>query len=501
MTITDRSEGPFRKIDSTKLDPVAVVAQCLDNQWVPRDLLGTMADNGWSLNDPNVVQRRLEDSRHEYLRSILNAPQVIINRAFFFNNPVVYRDFLQEGEPSKAFTSLLSTSVIIPYLLRETSPTQEQIFTVQPQGWEAWQRVASQTSSSCLRLSWDKEQNNEYVHSYMELPFRRFLLTTAAFEEDALKRDFDLGDEEAHEFMATLREVSMWAAGAEDVRRETFYERFVVMDGTKPADGFYDRSKPFAAQLKQLADLRYNTTLADAMDRYALTPVDSLHRAAMQEERQLIRMKGVDTKALLEVLLRRRAFDLIQDPLDVGLAGLDLQHVWQARKTDEWTNYIASLKSLITTPEQFDTRAQDVYSRYVDLAAQLSNIVGARRQGLVDRWQPVIQVTIETLGSVITVLFAEQPLVQVVGKVASSIAGRASTAVVRFAVVGRDQRRARRQLSTSVDLMRVQFHRTADEWRQLTSELEQAGFRVRDMDRQPEADANLDVPEQSEGDG
>jgi hypothetical protein len=124
-----------------------------------------MAKNGWSLNDPNVVQRRLEDSRHEYLRSILNAPQVIINRAFFFNNPVVYRDFLQEGEPSKAFTSLLSTSVIIPYLLRETSPTQEQIFTVQPQGWEAWQRVASRTSSSCLRLSWDKEQNSEYVQS------------------------------------------------------------------------------------------------------------------------------------------------------------------------------------------------------------------------------------------------------------------------------------------------------------------------------------------------
>jgi hypothetical protein len=51
-----------------------------------------------------------------------------------------------------------------------------------------------------------------------------------------------------------------------------------------------------------------------------------------------------------------------------------------------------------------------------------------------------------------------------------------------------------------VDLMRVQFQRTADEWRHLTKGLEEAGFQVHDMDRQPEADANLDVPEQSEDD-
>jgi hypothetical protein len=499
MTIDDRLYDPFRRIESTALDPVAVVAQCLDNQWVPRDLLTTMVSNGWSLNEQNVAQRRLEDSRHEYLRAILNAPQVIINRAFFFNNPVVFRDFLQDGESSKAFKSLLSTSVIVPYLLRETSPTEEQRFTVHPQGWDAWLRVARETSSSCLRLSWDDEQeNDEYVHSYLERPFRRFLLTMADFEQEALTRDFSLDDEEADLFKTRLREVSQWAAGTEDVRRETFYKRFVVVDGTKPADGIYDRSKPFAAQLKQLADLRYNTTLADAMDRYALTPVDSLHRAAMQEERQFIRAKGMDTDALLNVLLQRRAFDLVQNPLDVGLAGLELNHVWQARRTDEWLQYIASLKSLITAPEEFGTRAQDVYSRYVDLAGQLSDIVGSRRKGVVDRWEPVIQVTIETLGSVISVVFADQPLVQVVGKVASSIAGRASTAVVRFAVVGRDQWRARRQLGTSVDLMRVRFHRTADEWRQLTSELKGAGFLVQDMGRQPETDANLDVPEPSE---
>lgn len=479
---------------------MAVVAQCLDNQWVPRDLLTAMADHGWSLNDARVVNRRLEDSRHEYLRSILNSPQVIINRAFFFNNPIVYTDFLKEGTAKDAFKSLLSTSVIVPYLLKEKSLLDEQKFTVHSQGWDAWREVAVETSSACLRLSWDDAENDAYVHDYLERPFRRFLLTMAEFEAEALKRDFQLDDDGARSFTKRLREVSRWAVDSEDVRRETFYQQFVVAEGTKPADGIYARhqDKPFATQLKQLADLRYNTTLADALDRYALTPADSLHRAAMQEERQLQRAKGVDTKTLLELLIRRRSFDLVQTPLDVGFTGLELSHVWQARRTDEWTRYIQSLRSLIAAPEEFDAQAQDVYSRYVDLAGQLSKIVGKRREGLVDRWAPVIQVTVETLGSVISVVFGAEPVVQVIGKVAGSVAGRASTAVVRFAVVGRDVRRARRELGTSVDLMRVQFGRTADEWRQLTDELERAGFRLHAMDREPEADANLDVPEEAE---
>jgi hypothetical protein len=499
VTIATQPEDTFDRIDNTDLDPLAVVAQCLDNQWVPRELLDAMVKRGLPLTDKTVARRRLQDSRHEYLRSILNAQQVVINRAFFFNNPVVYRDFLRKGKSRDAFTSLLSDSVIIPYLLRESSPVQEQKFTVVPEGWRAWQRVANDNHSACLRLSWNDAENEDYVRENMEKPFRSFLLTATQFELEPLKRDFGLDDDMAREFKKQLREVSRWAVDNDDVRRETFYQTFVVVDGTKPADGWYDPAKPFAAQLKQLADLRYNTTLADAMDRYALTPVDSLHRAALQEQQQLIRAKGVDTEALLAVLLRRHAFALVQNPLDVGFTGLALHHVWQARQSDEWTRYIDSLKALIAKPEEFEDRAQHVYSRYVGLAGQLGSIVGKRRQGVLDRWEPIIQVTIETLGSVITIVFGSEPYVEIIGKVASSIAARASTAVVRFAVVGRDQRRARTQLGTSVDLMRVHFSRTADDWKHLTSELARAGFAVHDMTRQPEADANLDVPKGDDG--
>lgn len=495
------SNVPFRRIDNTDLAPVAVVAQCLDNQWVPRDLLADMLSSAWSLGEREVTRRRLELSRHEYLRSILNAQQVIINRAFFFNNPTVYRDFLKEGPQRSAFLDLLSKAVLVPFLLQEDSPVQPQSFTVQDEGWRAWMRVANECSSSCLRLSWDDNENTDYFRQYMVRPFRRFLLSMADFEIDGLQRDFGLRNSEAaRQMLGRLREVARWAIDSETVNREEFYKEFIVADGTNPADGYYDRKKPFSGELKQLVDLRYNSTLADAVDRYSLTPADSLHRAALQEERQLTKAKGVEIDALLDVLLRRRAFDLVQSALDVGLTGLDLHHVSAARDTDEWHQYTASLKGLIEQPVDFSDRGQDVYSRYVDLARRLGVIVGDRRKGVVDRWEPIIQLTVETLGSVITVAFGSQPHVELVGKVASGIALRASTAVVRFAVVGRDQRRASAELGTSMDLMRVRLGRTGEEWEYLLRRLAEAGLPVYDMNRSPEADANFDVPEKADDD-
>jgi hypothetical protein len=324
----------------------------------------------------------------------------------------------------------------------------------------------------------------------------------ADFEVDGLKRDFGLGSlEVAQQMMKRLREVARWAVDSEVVTREHFYREFVVADNTNPADGCFDGTKPFAGELKQLADLRYNSTLADAVDRYSLTPANSLHRAALQEERQLSKAKGVEPDVLLDVLLRRRAFDLVQSALDIGLTGLDLHHVWSARGTDEWIRYITSLEGLISNPEEFSVRGQEVYSRYVDLARRIGTIVGDRRRGVVDRWEPIIQLTVETLGSVITIVFGPQPYVEIIGKVATGIAVRSSTAVVRFAVVGRDQRRASAELGTSMDLMRVRLRRTGEEWDYLKRKLAEAGFPVYDMTRSPEADANLDVPERADDSG
>src|ERR1700722_8101313 len=106
MSISELANESFRRITNRDLDPVAVVAQCLDNQWVPADLLATMVERGWSLTTPGVAKRKLQDSRHEYLRALLNSQQVIVNRAFFGNNRVVYQDFLQKGSQRTAFQEM-----------------------------------------------------------------------------------------------------------------------------------------------------------------------------------------------------------------------------------------------------------------------------------------------------------------------------------------------------------------------------------------------------------
>ncbi|MDF4248811.1 hypothetical protein [Streptomyces sp. WMMB303] len=499
----------FNKIVNSDLEPVAVVAQCLDNQWIPQELLGSMLERGRSLRDAEVAGARLQAVRHEYLRAILNAQQVIVNRAFFLNNQAVYQDFQNGGASRDAFKELLRDAVIVPYLYRERGLVAEQSFTVRTEGERAWREVVADAGTgSCLRLSWDEDENTRLTDLKLKDSFHDQLLSMARFRTESLMRDFKLDDEGARQLKARLRDVSRWAVDRESVVREEFYREFVVAEGTDPAEGRYDRSKPFAGELKQLADLKYNTSLSDAVGRYPLTPADSLDRTALQElDRALSRGTAVSADELVR-MLQQQAFALVQNPLDVGLTGLDLHHVRQARGTDEWTLYKDSLLRLLRdperlaeTPEAFRDRSQDVYNRYVSLAERLGGIVGARRAGVVDRWQPIIKMSIHTLGSVISVIFGEEPWIEVVGKVADSVAATASKGVVRFAVVGRDQRQTRKQMETSVDLMQVRFDRTREEWEGLVRRMQEAGFSRREPVHRPGEDATLNAPDESEGTG
>lgn len=495
--------GEFKKILNTDLEKVTVVSQCLDNQWVPRELLSSMFRRGRSLRDAKVIDARLDAVRAEYLRSLLNAEQVVVNRAFFVNNQAVYRDFEKRGVAREAFKKLLKDSVVVPYLYRETSLVDPQEFSVLSDGERVWHEVVEEVEGgSCLRLSWDDEENRRQTNLLLSRSFHDQLLRAASFESANLQRDFTLDRDSALGLKAKLREVAIWAAHQESPTREDFYREFVVAEGSHPADGQYDRSKEFSGELKQLADLKYGVTLSDALDRYPLTPADSLDRTALQElDRAVGQGPTVSTDTFLHAV-RQHAFTLAQRPLNVSLSGLGLEHVVEARGTDEWLRYkqdllllLAEPTDLLARPEEFAARSQAVYDDYVLLAGQLSRLVGGRREDLVSVWQPVIKLSIHALGATISIVFHSDPYMEVVGRVADSVASRASRAVVRFAVVGRDQRRAGKQLDTSVDLMKIGFQRTRDEWNDLVRRLQEAGFFLREPQQRPEGDATLNAPE------
>jgi hypothetical protein len=392
---------------------------------------------------------------------------------------------------------LLDDRALVPFLVTEDSPGEAPAFTVDAVGWPAWRRLLDDASPACLRLSWDAVENARSVRRLMVTRFRRFLGSLGFLDEDGLRTDLALPDEAVAPLMAVLREATTWAMERPEVTREDFYRRFVTADGTDPALGRFDRGKPFAGQLKQLVDLRYNTNLPDALDRYPLTPAESLHRTALQEERLAPRdVDPADPAELAATLLRRRAFDLVQRPLRVGLTGLDLPQVWQARQTDDWHRYVGQLQELLRRPDEFDVRAQRVYDAYVGLAERLAELVGERRADMVPSWRPVIKIVIEVLGATLTIVYSAEPVVEVSGRVAEEVVSRSSTAVVRFVVANHDRRRARNQLATGVDIMRVKFARTGADWADLIGRLRASGLPIRDgateddpaMNAPPDAD-------------
>src|SRR5260221_5095700 len=135
-----QSDGvEFEAILPDELKAISVLCQAFDNQWLPRSLLKEAIKAGGVT--PKLEQQRIKLVRAEYIRSLLNCEQVVINRAFLYNNEIIYRDYLSVENNSnpdeihnaqvnrEAFKRLLQDGVIIPFLLYERSPVEPVKFS------------------------------------------------------------------------------------------------------------------------------------------------------------------------------------------------------------------------------------------------------------------------------------------------------------------------------------------------------------------------------------
>src|SRR5205807_6096151 len=118
------------------------------------------------------MQSDLEEiTRAEYIRTLINGEQVVINRAYIYNSEVIYRDYLptknssdsdevQRAQASReAFKTLLQDNVVVPYLFTENSPVQPPKFKTL--SFEEWTRICQEVRVQCVRLSWDDDLNDE----------------------------------------------------------------------------------------------------------------------------------------------------------------------------------------------------------------------------------------------------------------------------------------------------------------------------------------------------
>ncbi|WP_157995832.1 hypothetical protein [Thermomonospora amylolytica] len=487
----DEGDVSFTPMEAGDLaGSITVVPQALDNQWFDRRLLAEVMRAGEVTGA--VHRERSRKARTEYLRAVLGAERVVVNRAYLYNNPEVYSDYLRDGPDREAFRDLLQDGVIVPYLLHEPSPLPAEPPSFQvAEGFRAWREVAEQTPMSCLRLSWDEKENAELARNVAK-EFNAFVNNLTQLEPEALKRDLDLDDmEHARSVLRRLRVVGRWVHDELDadrlVIRQGLYERFVVVDGTNVADRRYDPGKPHAAEVKQLIDLKYAANLADAVDVFCLTPADSPRRTALQEGLAALRgrgrdeLPGTDADQLL-TLLRNLAFEDVQRLLESvpTLDRLSLADIRSTRREKEWRDYRDALARLMNSRsvEAFadhDTGARAITRAYLEMLRKAEQISARRRTGeAADRYSGVTEIGIDIGALTITLLYSPEsagPAVEVVGTAAGLTAARATRVGIRWGVGRLLGRGTRRRIETTVKLLDLRMDNPAREARTLIDRL------------------------------
>lgn len=479
----------FYAYEPDELKGTKVVAQALDNQWVPRSLLRAMLKGKITIKD---AERYLEGLvRTEYIRSLINGERVVINRAYLYNSAPLVRDYLQGGASREAFKKLLDQQVIVPWLLDELSPDQKPVFGVLPQNFTSWQQICKEVAMHCVRFSWEKNTNDsrrrEFERDFQELVQN---LHVKDLQKLAIDLGLDLSSEEAlFQRLDDVHEVSnkYFRQHRKEERpyitRNVLYQQFVSASANT-AERVYDGTKPFSGEIKQLVDLFYNAHQADVFQGYLLTPIDSPTRQILQEwdPKKFQDTREVGSASLIE-MLRGSAFSLVEEGLYLRSMGqLTLQDVLTIRDTEIWQKYIQSLQALLNNPIGFNTLAQNVYYNYVELAKEMTHLIELRqsRQGgvLVAPWEPSAKVQIEVGAASLEVIWNQDGAFfqesENAGQLLKSSDPSGITPVtVRWTIgdSGTGNTSTQAKLYSSFDIMRGKMYKAQKEWNDLIKQL------------------------------
>ncbi|HEU5159588.1 MAG TPA: hypothetical protein VFU43_21505 [Streptosporangiaceae bacterium] len=485
------------KITLAELHPMAVVAQSLDNQWVPPALLRRMIDDGLELSDVRDALR--EQVRAEYIRALVNSPQVVINRAFLYNNPLVFEDFAPGAADRAAFLSLLDSGAIVQLLLTERTPVDQPAFlerqaapnyTLLERGWRAWTAAAGEAQVHSLRFSWtDEAANAEQVRRRLAHTFTKQGLTLVNLDAAHLALDLGIDRDTALRVKRRLADVNAHcadiAARDEFVTREMLYKEFVTAEGTDPALGRYSRGRPFCAEVKQLVDLAYSVSSATNLNALALTPSQALHRSALQEWEAVRRGSDPVSAEQLAHLLRGTAFDFVQETLFLDtFAKLSMHDVWDVRHSEPWAEYVRRMSLLLADPlNMFDdpeAGAPAVVDAYIRLLGETTRIATGRHRPV--RPEPRARdfaavVAVEVAGAVLEYEIAPSGLtVALAGAVAAPFVAEAARVTVRLGLRARESRRDRKRFAHSLDTQTQILNGWVESggrfWAELVKELE-----------------------------
>lgn len=463
MTGTQGGEESLTRIGPAGLDPGAVVAQSLDNQWVSAKLTRRMIAKGKSLSD--IQKKRNAQVRAEYFRSLINTRQIVINRVYFYNNPAISCDLSEGGEARRAHQKLLADSALVPFLLGEREPTERpQLLDVDEPAFEAWQDTLSEMPATekvtCLRMSWNDQENLRNAQSALINPFAARVQGLTAKDNRLLASQLGVPKDRRTAFIERVGEIVEFSnrQRIQDaaVTRNLLYQKFICVDGTSVNEGRYDGAKPFVAEIKQLLDLVYNVNLADALGMYPLTPTGGLRRVALQEW-QDVRANSADRIVRdpeeLVKFLQRQAFSTVQDHLTPSaIDSLSLHDIWRLRQSGPWHRYMEAFTSLTGDPTTFHDSVDDVFNQYVQLNSEIIKIAADRlgpTPGKSD-WSPVVEVAVTIGGAVFTAVTGNEAFAVAasVGAVAMESRGGSVQLILRNRKAGKREQKFAREIAT-----------------------------------------------------
>jgi hypothetical protein len=481
----------FERFEPSDLQSVPVLVQALDNQWLPRSLLQPALKAGQITKGLDRKLRRAV--RSEYVRSLINGQQVILNRAYLYNNPAISQDYSQKkGQKREAFKALIEEEIIVPYLLAEKTPVDPPASgagTVSGyevvKAFSAWQELCQEVRPRCVRLSWEDQENWHLTRRQLAERFNTFATSAAARDIESYLQDLRLDPSARNALRKRLVEMGQLCLDFINrdrlVTRNDLYKAFVTA-GDSPAERRFDSTKPFASEIKQLLDLAYNSNLPDALGGYLITPVDSLPRTALQEWQRVGQQPTVTGEELLR-LVQRTAFDLVGRGLNVeSMDVLSLQDVREIRRTDEWAAYIQSLDTLLNKPFQFaDGGAARVYESYTRLARRITDLIAGqqRKDDVLNFWAPAVELVFYIAGAVLSVMWTQEGTIyQLSGQVSGLVGAAAVPIVGRLVIRDMAEKQAQQDLSTSIDFMRGKMVDARKQWIEIERQIRKLqGFR------------------------
>ncbi|WP_432134931.1 hypothetical protein [Streptomyces sp. bgisy154] len=298
------------------LEADTTVPQCLDNQFVTgRTFERLTLDSKLDYTDPSIASAREREARTEFRRALVYSSQVVVNRAFMVNSPIIYGNYLPGNRLDiENFAKLLGGNggpqAIVPYLhtghsLREPLPPYIQEDSHGREALEALLDYSGEPVS--VRFRYNDGRNEKEVRK-VENKFAAYLagplkvLTKPGNEVEfnemvaelfGENRDKCEDPETWERFRMRIRALSELASESEQVSRSKIYEDMLIR-GASPEDRKKNTAKgrfrdpdskdgEFVFEIKKLVDLVYNANLPDQMNRYTFTPVGLPTRVALQD--------------------------------------------------------------------------------------------------------------------------------------------------------------------------------------------------------------------------